>query len=836
MKKTNLLKVLLVFSCLVTSVSCGETNSSSLQQEEGQLVMEDKVVTYDGNKHSIELESLPEGATVTYVGNDKVEPGIYTVKAKVVFADGSKTQVTAKLTIEKIESVLTAEAVQEAFVYGGVTPSFSLNNTDQEIKLDTVYRPGTYTYDLYAPETEHYKESNHVNVTFTVKPGNPLGVKFESETVLYDGTDQQLVATNIPTGYTVEYVNNIAKNQGKYNAVCKVKNAQGEVELTLNAFLKIDNTPNEEFKEVEEELFLEYLGNDFYAWNVFTEKPEDFGFVREEGDKASWYTYEKYDDTYQQEDYESMVEYRDKILAFKDEKLSFEQRVSYDSFIEFFDEQIEYLNPENGFKPIMNLRYIDQFGGYAADFTSTVEEYILRRESDIQDVVSLFESLPAAFDSYITYGQDRIEAGYPISDYTLDEMIKYLKEIVEQGDEYYLEGVISRNIDACEFLDDAKKTSYKQEIAKCFNDYFFPSFTDFAADLVGLKGKCTTEGYLSAYGDLGKEFYKYQLKYLLGLPEMDFEAYKKELSNTISKGNQRINSVINNASKDRDVYNAFVGYVADGKPMTGITDPNEMITYLKEFAKTVVAPLKTTPDIKIKYMDDAVAEISNATAYYKKSALDGGNTEFITLNGKQLKGDYNNCLLTMAHEGYPGHLYEYIYNKQLGYSNFTKIATSTAHGEGWAMYVELLLLDYMKSHHTQGESKQAAVDAACDYLYNNTLMGYAAYAYVDYMIHMEGWKKEDIATYFDEIGFNSSAALDLYRTLIEMPTTYAAYGYGVIFMAGIHAKAQGALGGYYDEIEFNEAIMQHGWCSLGKLQQLTDEYIEDTLFYYTIGQ
>ena len=41
MKKTNLLKVLLVFSCLVTSVSCGETNSSASQQEQNELVFED---------------------------------------------------------------------------------------------------------------------------------------------------------------------------------------------------------------------------------------------------------------------------------------------------------------------------------------------------------------------------------------------------------------------------------------------------------------------------------------------------------------------------------------------------------------------------------------------------------------------------------------------------------------------------------------------------------------------------------------------------------------------------------------------------------------------------
>lgn len=833
MKKTNLLKVLLVFSTLIGAVSCGESNSTSSSEQVGQLVMEDKTVTYNGEAHSIYLENIPEGATVKYTGNEKVEPGIYTVRAKVTFEDGTSKSVSAKLKIEKIKSVLTAEEVQEAFVHGGAKPVYSLDNTVQEIKVDTVYKPGVYTYDLYAPETDYYQESNHVQVTFTVKQGNNLGVVFESKEVEYDGTAQQLVATNIPDGYTVEYENNVATNQGKYNAVCKVKNAKNEVELTINAFLTIDNTPNEAFKEIEDELFLEYLGNDYYAWNVFTEKPEDFGFVREEGEKVGWYTYEKFLPEEKPEYYEYMVEYKNKIKAFENERLSFAQRVSYNNFIEFFDEQIEYYAPDSTIDPLMSLRYIDQFGGYAADFTSTAEEYILRRESDVVDLISYFESLPEAFASYVEYGKDRIEAGYPISDYTLSEMISYLNDIVSQGDEYYLEGVIGRNIDACEFLSDEKKTSFKEQIAKCFNDYFFPSFESLSTELEKLKGNCSTPGYLTVYGEQGKELYKYQLKHLLGLTDMDYDAYANEINLSIRRNSTKINTAISSAQKDTASYNSFVDYVY-GQSVTGLEDPNDMITYLKEFANTIVTPLKTTPDIKIKYMDDAVAEKSNATAYYKKSALDGGNTEFITLNKKQLGTDYNNTLLTMAHEGYPGHLYEYIYNKQQEYSNFTKIATSTAHGEGWAMYVELKLLEYIKSHHSQGASNQVAVNAMCDYMYANTMKSYAAYAYIDYMIHMEGWTVSDIATYMDGLGFNADAAEDMYLTLIEMPTTYAAYGYGVIFMEKIHKDAQMTLGGYYDEIEFNKAIMQHGWCSLGELKKLANEYVSDTLFYYTV--
>ena len=88
-----------------------------------------------------------------------------------------------------------------------------------------------------------------------------------------------------------------------------------------------------------------------------------------------------------------------------------------------------------------------------------------------------------------------------------------------------------------------------------------------------------------------------------------------------------------------------------------------MMEYLRNFAPTIVPELKTTPDINIKYMDDASAKASNAVAYYMKSALDNTSGENITLNGTKL-GDKNDVLGTLAHEGYPGHLYQNVYFKK----------------------------------------------------------------------------------------------------------------------------------------------------------------------------
>ena len=79
-----------------------------------------------------------------------------------------------------------------------------------------------------------------------------------------------------------------------------------------------------------------------------------------------------------------------------------------------------------------------------------------------------------------------------------------------------------------------------------------------------------------------------------------------------------------------------------------------------------------------------------------------------------------------------------------------------------------------------------------------------------------------------QAGFDASGAEDMYRTLIEMPTQYAAYGYGINFFVDIHEYAKDQLGKNYNEIEFNSVLLSHGWCSLGELQELVDEYIADT--------
>lgn len=276
-------------------------------------------------------------------------------------------------------------------------------------------------------------------------------------------------------------------------------------------------------------------------------------------------------------------------------------------------------------------------------------------------------------------------------------------------------------------------------------------------------------------------------------------------------------------------YNSFASIATGSKALVSGT-PEELLVYLKEFATTLVPDLKTCPEIHISYMDETVAEFSTAVAYYMNSLLDSYDHEYITLNPLSLSNK-NNTLSTLAYEGYPGHLYSYVFSKESNIHNVNKIMKNLTFGEGWATYVQLKLFK-----HIENSSVSQVKKIACDYLYYDQLLSYLSYSRVDAGINYEGWSINEVLTYFNEVGFSFdyAGAKNLYNTLIEMPAEYPAYGYGMAAYVDIHNQAIQELGEFYNEIDFNRAIQSKGWVTMEKLYEMVDEYIVEQKTLYGI--
>lgn len=838
----SILKILVVVFVAALMFACNE------EEDDGEgitvemlnaLEFKDGTFGYDGEEHSLTIENIYEeqGVEIVYANNKKVNPGKYTVTATITFEDLKVTK-KATLRIEKAESILEAPETQTFNASNEkVKLQYSLNNDTQKVitildengnstNVDQLVKPGVYNIEIFVKENQFYKESNHVMIAINIIESQ-FDITFESKKEIADGTEKKVeIEGTLPSGYTVEYENNTGTEDGNYYAVATIKDSSDKVVETHRAVLIIDNPENEEFQQFLDEFFVEYLEGDQLSVNIFCENPEDFGLEHYE---AEWYSYESFGAEEIAHDLQNFKDYLAELEEFKDAKLDDLQESAYETVRKFLQHNIDYYQIEDSF--FMEVLYVDQFGGYVADFGTYMEAYSLRTEAEVKDIVSYIESTKTAFPSYLGFVEDKKEKGYALSDFTVSEMRGYLEELLAVKDEYYLVDFINAKIDAVSFLTDEEKTNYKDQVTKGFEDCFFVGVQDLYNGLEQYLGVLASadEGYLKTYEN-GKTLYELELKRLLGYTEFDFDAYMAELDAELNKAIKKVISTQKAVFSEFNLnsWGELEAVLKEQSIYEGT--PEEMVEYLKEFAKTVVPELKTDPNIAIKEMDEASGEVSNAVAYYMKSALDNTSSENITLNPVKLQDSTSNDVLgTLAHEGYPGHLYAYVYTKESELSNLATIMTSTAHAEGWATYIELKLYEYAKAN-----SNNKRFQTVMNYLYANQLSGFLLETRLDAGIHYQGWGAQEVANYMTEVGYGAGSAKEIHDLLIEMPSQYAAYGYGKLTFMKLHSEAQRILGAYYDEIEFNAMLLSKGWTDLEILEDTYDNYMRIKCHEYGI--
>ncbi len=818
----------------------GETPTVITRELLEALPFEDLTVKYDGQKHSILIDNIYEsqGVTITYTGNEQNVPGQYNVSASIKYTGIKTVYKKAVLTIEKGDSILEAP-LEQTFNLKTGTPALiysNPNNTRQtlvvldenknQVKVSDLVVPGVYNLEVYFAASVNYKESEHKNIVFTVIE-SLFDVSFVSKTVVADGNTHSIeLSGSLPSGYTVEYENNSGSVDGKYYALANIKDSSGKIVETHRAVLEIDNPEHEEFATFIDEFFVWYLEGDQLAVNIFCENPYDFGLEHYD---AQWYTYEAFGDEEIAHDLQLFKDLLVDLEEFKDVELNNYQDVMYETLRKFLEYNVTYYGIEDVF--FMELRYIDQFGGYVADFGTYMESYSLRSEAEVKDIVAYINSTEEAFPSYLDYIEVKTEKGYPLSNFTINEMRSFLKDILDQGDEYYLEDIINEKIEKLDFLSNSQKSQYMNEVSYALENNFMngvQSLYDGLADYLDVLA-AEDEGYIATYEN-GEQIYVLELQNLLGYESMDMDAYIKELDYELKAAIRNVISAQNAIVSKYNISDyAQLTEIVNSVNVGGV-DVNEMMEYVKEFAKTIVPDLQSNPDIVIKYMDTAAAKKSNAVAYYMKSALDNTGSEYVTLNPVQLKtASSMDTLGTLAHEGYPGHLYAWVSAKEKDLSNLATIMTSTGHAEGWATYVQLKLYDYIKENSTDEK-----VHLVMDYLYANQISGFLLEARLDAGIQHEGWGVNDVASYMSFVGYNSDGAEEIYNLLIEIPTQYASYGYGKLVFVRLHEEAKKILGAYYDEVEFNAMLHSNGWTDLQILEETYHDYMETKCHEYGI--
>ena len=241
-------------------------------------------------------------------------------------------------------------------------------------------------------------------------------------------------------------------------------------------------------------------------------------------------------------------------------------------------------------------------------------------------------------------------------------------------------------------------------------------------------------------------------------------------------------------------------------------DETKMLSTLENsIQKDFPAPPET--EWEICHVDPSLSEYL-APAFYITAPIDDYSYNRIYINDA---GDYSDLyyFTTLAHEGYPGHLYQTIQSYYYGLAPVRSLLNYPGYTEGWATYVEML------SYYYAGLPRKEA-----SLLQHNQAAVLSLYASSDIGIHYFGWKKAEMEKFWNMYGFTDSDTIENITDLIlEEPGNYLKYYVG--YLKFRQMREQLALENKSFSVSaFHEAILRTGPSPFSVLEETVRDQLK----------
>ncbi|MBW8192584.1 DUF885 domain-containing protein [Neiella marina] len=208
-------------------------------------------------------------------------------------------------------------------------------------------------------------------------------------------------------------------------------------------------------------------------------------------------------------------------------------------------------------------------------------------------------------------------------------------------------------------------------------------------------------------------------------------------------------------------------------------------------------------------------------AYYQQPSMDGSRPGRFFANLYDIKATPKYGMRTLAyHEGIPGHHFQIAIAMELeGLPFIRKMAPFTAYIEGWALYSEQLA--YELGFQTNPYDNVGRLTAE---------LFRAVRLVVDTGIHAKRWTREEAIAYMlANTGMAESDVVSEIERYIVMPGQATSYKVGMIKILELREKAKSQLGDKFDLRDFHDAVLKNGAVPLSVLEQIIDDYIQQTL-------
>ena len=495
-----------------------------------------------------------------------------------------------------------------------------------------------------------------------------------------------------------------------------------------------------------------------------------------------------------------------KLAEIQDEDLREDQLLIRDILIDYMERNrrlVSYLE--------LNLSYLGSYIGFLAQLPLLLESYNLGNKNDLDSYFHVLETSPEIFQKYAAWEKERQVNGTGMPPAALKGTIEQCRNFVKEPP--FLIQVFEEKIDKADFLTAEEKNAAKEKSKNLLSGAFLDAYRQL-------------EEALSAIDLTGKED--------LGLyARKDGTAYYEALLQAATGSDQTVAEVKDYITrKRREILGEYTDLLREVEiPSSGVVtygdlkNAEETVNYLRE---QIAADFPKLAELsyQVQQVPDSMKE-NFSPAAYMLPRFDAPADE---LQRIYINGDFDQSLFpTLAHEGYPGHMYQYHYFLSTKPPAIRRLMDYNGYSEGWATYVENNAWKYAQGN---DNTRQLLHLTSLSQQYANLWLALA-----DIGVHADGWdyaqfkeEMEDFClSFYGTADFPEDVFQQQYHILLETPTEYLQYFYTGLLFQDMADETALKLGDNFSASDFHRVILETGPAPFSILQKQVDRYVADVL-------
>ncbi len=432
--------------------------------------------------------------------------------------------------------------------------------------------------------------------------------------------------------------------------------------------------------------------------------------------------------------------------------------------------------------------------GLPSRILTSLSGYYFRNEKDVENYLLLLEKLPDLFAQLVPEEERRNQEGYYTPAFSIRSTIDQIDSFLdEKSPGRLLTDTFEDRLDSLPGLSQAQREAFIDRNQALLTEEVIPACRSLRKELASLKEAPQGKERLCQYKE-GKDYYQWLIRHNIGTersPEDCILLLEGKLTDLLSEMTS-----LHEAHPDM-----YTDYLAS-LPLA--EEPDAVLTRLREdISKDFPSAGETDCAVK-----EAPASLSGhgRAAYYQIPPMDEADQQIIYIYKDQLSA--KDLVPTLAHEGYPGHLYQNSYVMAGHPDPVRALVRTQGYDEGWGTYAELYSYSYMDFTDTDQKTGRMLRTLYRD----NNLLSLILLSLSDLYVNYRDYDRKALSDYLSAYGIDGDNASSIYEYVIENPTNYLAYSIGYYEFQELLTMIRDRQGDDFDIEAFHKAVLDCGSC------------------------